>query len=108
MEMDKDSPTGSSPNGKRFKLRYLIVPVILVLILIALLASGMFWQQRVEPLLTPTSLSFLTASSFPELTNTPSPGITDTMNETAGIILAGAFLVLIVLGGTLGATRHKS
>jgi hypothetical protein len=108
MEMDNDSPTGSSLNGKRLKLRYLMVPVILALILIALLASGMFWQQRVEPLLTPTSLAFLTASSSPELANTSSPEITETMNETAGIILAGAFLVLIVLGGTLGATRHKS
>ena len=34
--------------------------------------------------------------------------VTNNSDQTSGIILAGAFLVLIILGGTLGATRRKS
>jgi hypothetical protein len=108
MDIDNNSPTGSSPKAKRIKPGYIIIPVVLVLILIALLASGLFGNQQVASLFTPTSWMVLTASSSPVLTNTPSPEITESMNETTGIILAGAFLVLIVLGGTIGATRHKS
>jgi hypothetical protein len=43
----------------------------------------------------------------PSPTSTPAPVIPSDINETTGVILAGAILVLIILGGTINATRRK-
>ena len=70
-----------------------------------LVLTGLACTQQSEPTptLIPTSLPVM-ITGYP----VPTPVPTNTSDETTGIILAGAVLVLIVLGGALGATRRKS
>jgi len=87
---------------RRGSLRLLLIMAALIA---GLVLTGLAWHQPAaqSPVQTVTSLpGQLTATS------TPLPAGAGGADETTGIILAGAFLVLIVLVGTLGATRRKS
>jgi hypothetical protein len=60
-------------------------------------ASSLYQQDEVDETMTPTP------------TATPIPVVPGQPGEMIGVILAGTVLVLVVLGGTIGATRrHKS
>ena len=79
--------------------------IILAALLAVLLLPGIAWNRQVE------QAPALTATPLPsQLISTPTslPAVTTGPDETTGIILAGAILVLIVLVGTWGATRRKS
>jgi hypothetical protein len=95
----------SPPSRKKTRPGSFSLLLILAAIVAALVLTGIAWNQQAgqTPVQTVTPLAGqLTA------TPTPLPAETGGADETTGIILAGAFLVLIVLGGTLGATRRKS
>jgi hypothetical protein len=100
------SPISNSPQlRKKIKTGSFRLLIILAAIAVGLALTGLTWHQTAgqTPAQTATPLAEqLTA------TPTPSPAAASQADETNGIILAGAFLVLIVLGGTLGATRRKS
>jgi hypothetical protein len=102
-------PTTPNPNPpplrKKTRTGSFRLLIILATIAAVLVLTGLAWnfQAGQTPVQTVTPVAGqLTA------TPTPFPAGTDGADETTGIILAGAFLVLIVLGGTLGATRRKS
>ncbi len=77
--------------------------MLLAAILAVLILTGLDWNQQAG------QLPEQTGTTISELTATPTavPGGAGGSDQTTGIILAGAFLVLIVLGGTFGATRRK-
>ena len=85
-----------------FKLWMLLAAVTALLAL-----TGMTGKQPVGQTLIPTPMPVIIGEAT---TATAAPSGADGVDETTGIILAGSFLVLIVLGGTLGATasRRKS
>jgi hypothetical protein len=99
-------PIPNSPPLKK-KTRVSVTRLLLILaaIISVLVLTGLAWNQQATE--TPAQ----TATLQPEqltATSTSLPAGADGADQTTGIILAGAFLVLIVLGGTLGATRRKS
>ncbi len=104
--------TGSQAIGKpeRFPIEPVKVITILVSVLIFLGSTAM--SGRGNHLAALNQPSGLAAAAQQEATltptTTPTPPVSDGTNETTGIILAGVILVLIVLGGTIGATRRKS
>ncbi len=79
----------------------ILVIVAIVGVLVLLLLS--LKQPAVNPL--PQVTTPLAGEITPGVTATTA--VANGADETTGIILAGAFLVLIVLGGTIGATRRK-
>ena len=82
---------------------------MLLLLLSGLLLTGLTWTHPLFQVSTPNSSTTPTEEQdTPILTITPTPVVPADTNETTGVILAGAILVLIVLGGTLGTTRRKS
>jgi len=93
---------------KPAKRVYLMVALILVIFLSGLSLMGLtgphaLWQFINQgSSLTPTVLL-----GSPSPTSTPAPVVPSDINETTGVILAGAILVLIILGGTINATRRK-
>jgi hypothetical protein len=100
------TPRPNSPLPDK-KSRSASIRLLLILAAVAalLVLTALTGKQPVEQTATPT-----TTPGIIQLTATPtlSPSDTGGADETTGIILAGSFLVLIVLGGTLGATRRKS
>ena len=88
--------------------RILLISLAALLLFVTL--TGMSRNRSNLAALNPTPTITAVASPSPGLTPTGTPASTDSdgTNETTGIILAGAILVLIVLGGTIGATRRKS
>jgi hypothetical protein len=105
MAMPNTPVPNSTPSRKKTTPGWFSLLIILAAIVAALVLTGIAWNQSAGQTLAPT-----TTPVSGQLTSTPTslPAGTNGVDETTGIILAGAFLVLIVLGGTLGATRRKS
>lgn len=86
----------------QFAPRSLTLPVVIVLILILLLII-FAWP---DPASGQAGLPMVAA---PSPTPTEVPGIyNETTEQTAGIIIGAAVLVLIIVGGTIGVLRRKN
>ncbi len=96
--------SNASPARKKTRPGSYRLLLILAAIAAALLLTGMAWNRPAGQ----TAVQAVTHLAG-QLTSTPtpSPAATNVVDETTGIILAGAILVLVVLGGTLGAARRK-
>jgi hypothetical protein len=86
----------------RMTLAIVLLGVLMLVTLTGMNHGGSSVAQDEQPTLTltatPANLPW-TARIFPEPTNP--------IDQTNGIIIAGGVIVLIILGGTIGATRHK-
>ena len=106
--MTKNNPPSYSINKKPNKRQHFMLLLMLVFILSGLISTGLTWTHPVWQIANQSSLSTSTEEpDNPILTSTPTPVVPGNANETTGVILVGAILVLIVLGGTLGTTRRK-
>ena len=105
--MSKEQP---SPSGKKQPLglvKRVILPVTLCLIFIALLLiAGIAWRQLDTSTMAELHSSVVQIKTIAQLPN-PSAEIAEQLRESTGIILATVVIVLIILGGTFGATRRK-
>lgn len=99
----------SSLTGLKVRRTLLTAIVVLSSILIFFTMTGMTWGNHTplanRPVLNLPADVQVTLTTTP--TVTPVPVVPGQPDEMVGIILAGTILVLIVLGGTIGATRRK-
>jgi hypothetical protein len=96
---------GPHPKISKKKFRPLNAWLIVAAILVVLVLTGLAWNKQISQ--TAMSSPIPTLDDQDLLTATPTV-VVNNSDETSGLILAGAFLVLIILGGTLAATRRKS
>jgi hypothetical protein len=106
--MKPDHPTHADPNQFFVLLRGLLTPRFLIcLFVLLLLFVGIAWRQ-----LDASPIDHVNSSEILIQQATQSPTLTGEINEQTresnGIILATVVIVLIVIGGTFGATRHKT
>lgn len=99
-----NNPSGyKPPTSFRFTLATVLLAILMVVTLTGLTRNtptSLFADE--QPTLTATTTPASppwTAKIFPEPANP--------IDQTNGIIIAGGVIVLIILGGTIGATRHK-
>jgi hypothetical protein len=103
MQKTNNPPIYKPSTSIRFTLATVILAILMVVTLTGLTRN------------TPTSLF---ADEQPTLTATATPASlpwtvrifpvpANPIDQTNGIIIAGGVIVLIILGGTIGATRHK-
>ncbi len=96
-----NSPMSRNRTPPSSLIRLLIIVAIVGVLVLVLLSLSHPPTNSPSQVTTPLSEAIT-------LTPTPSSAAANGADETTGIILAGIFLVLIVLGGTIGATRRKS
>jgi hypothetical protein len=99
------NPSGyKPPTTFRLTLAIILLAILMVVMLTGLTRNSpttLAAEEQPTLIATTTPVRKLpwTAQIFPE------PA--DPINQTNGIIIAGGVIVLIILGGTIGATRHK-
>jgi hypothetical protein len=99
------NPKHKTPAGPVMPLVLFILAVLTIVTL-----TGLAWNNSALPLqvqnpsLTPTLSATPSAQHW--LTSILRPPA-DPASQTNGIIIAGGAIVLIILGGTYGATRRK-
>lgn len=100
------SNSSGRAKGNRF-LRESWQGWIVVWLLIVLLLTGLAWASPAQgnPQATPTPETGLSQATP---TESLPPYLGQDINQMTPIILGGAILVLIILAGTLGATRRHN
>jgi hypothetical protein len=100
----------TNPKPKTFAGPVMPLMLFILALLVIFTLTGLAWNYSATPMQaqdpTPTPTLAVTPPAGNWLTRILPPPA-DPASQTDGIIIAGGAIVLIILGGTYGATRRK-